>query len=230
MKLSDYTINGKLMRQVPLEGAPGAAPVTPPTESPPAAEAPVDLSFVPAEFLKDGKPDLGAFAEHYRTVTAPKELPETYDFALPADMTFDDLPEEHRPAIDLTNPLFTDLSATLKEMGAPADAGTKLTGLLAKYQAEQVKGLMAAQDAYIKEQKTQLGPAAETRIKEVGRLLETKLPQDQADAIKGALGTSALAVRALEKLLGFRDLSTPNPQPPEEKSDPFASRYPTTSK
>jgi hypothetical protein len=221
MKLNDFY--GKLMREAAGEPS-GGTPAGDAPAAAPAAPAGPDLSFIPETFIKDGKPDLGAFSEHYKTLTAPKEVPDAYEFALPADLKFNDMPD-FSFEVDAANPLYGELGGILKELGAPKDAAPKMVGLLAKYEASVAK---AAQEAMKKEVES-LGPKGQDRITEVARLLDTRLPKEQAEALR-AVSSSALAVQALEKLLGAPAMNSPSPTPQEPAADPYASRYPKTSK
>lgn len=189
------------------EGAPSPdAAVTP---EPPAGP---DLSFVPETFHVDGKPDLGKFAEHYGALTAAeaaraeaaKSIPEAYEFALPTDLKFEgmDLPEgftfEMKPDDPVFQPLLAELGGMLKEMGAPADAAPKAAAMIAKYEAAKYSKDYAAAKAEMAILGT---PAqAEARLSTVQRLLDARLPKDQAEAVRG-LATSAKALMAIETLL-----------------------------
>ncbi len=194
--------------------APGGTPSPAPVE--PALDAP-DLSFIPADFVVDGKPDTSRFASHYQELVAAQRPapPDTYDFAMPADLKFEGVPEDF--AINLTpedpafQPIYADLGAFLKEIGAPAEAGSKLAGFIGRYEAAKyAKGLAALQE----EAKILGTPQqAETRVAAVLRKLETMLPADHVDALRG-ISTSAKAVLALEKLVGPKDMAAAPAMPP----------------
>lgn len=63
-----------------------------------------------------------------------------------------------------------------------------------------------------------LGSAADSRIANIDRVLTSRLPADQADALRAA-ATTANGVKALEALLQPRGMRTPPPTPRDtEKS------------
>jgi len=214
--------NDKLTRQAPDAISP--APVVPAAD--PVPEGP-DLSFVPADFHVDGKPDLSKFTAHYQDLVAADAqrrealagVPEdgNYAFALPDDLSFEglDLPEgfsvELMTESEVMKPLFSEMGALLKELGAPAGAATKAAGLIAKYEA-----VKAAQDfAAWREDMKALGPepTAVARTQAVQRKLESVLPADQVKALFSGERISAKGIQALEKLLAPRNLTTPTPTP-----------------
>jgi hypothetical protein len=222
MKLNDF-LKDKRNWQVPdLPGGAPQAPSPQPGANPaPAPDAGPDLSFIPTDFHTDGKPDLGKFSAHYQEIVAAQaraaenapQIPEAYAFDLPADLKFEgmDLPEGFAFEVDKDNPLFSELGAALKELGAPADAGPKMTALLAKYEAAKA----AADFAAWKQDMAQLGtPAQQTaRAQDVQRKLETLLPKAQVEALFSGDRISADGIRALEKLITGRSLQAPAPQP-----------------
>jgi hypothetical protein len=236
MNLTNYW-NGKLAREMPDAGS-GGEPVPAPTPDP--APGP-DLSFVPADFHVDGKPDLTKFTEHYQSLVAndakAKEraalVPEdaAYDMALPDDLKFDglDLPEGFKVALTLDDPAFqpiaADLKAFLKETGAPKDAGKTVAALIARYEAAKFSKSFSA----MKEDAKILGtPAqAQARVETVSRALQGRLPAEQAAALQSMTG-NARALQALEALLSPQGLASPTPTPPAP-IDPLAARYPKTA-
>lgn len=201
----------KIRWQVPGEPS-GGAPADPPADAAP------DYSWIPADYQVDGKPDFAKFSEHYKDLTRAPEVPEAYDFAPPADLKFDGLPEGFKIEIDAKDPtmapLFDELGAMLKGMNAPADAGQKVSGLLAKYEAAKYAEAVAAQT---KEMES-LGPQATARIEAVQRAMEAALPADQVAALKGVT-MSAKALMAIEKLLSPRSLASPPPSPASVADD-----------
>lgn len=231
MKLSYYD---KLLRQVPGEPA-GAvpadtAPVTPAADAAPVVAQGPDLSFIPSDYHVDGKPDLAKFSASYQELVARDAqraeadaaaaalVPEgDYTFALPADLKFDglDLPEDFKVELltedESMKPLFNDLSGILKELRAPQDAAGKLLGLFAKHQAVQYSQAIAAQTADM----AKLGTPAQVdaRISTVSRVLDARLPADEAAALK-AMTSSAKSLQALERLMGPARSTTPTPTPP----------------
>lgn len=217
MKPSNFWHN--VPRNVPEPSGGTPAPATDPAPAP----AGPDLSFIPTDFHKDGAPDLAAFTAHYQEVIArdaqraerDASVPEAYEFGLPEGFSFagiDGLPENF--TVDLTpddpslKPLYDDLGGVLKEIGAPAEASKKLLGILAKYEAVQY----AQATKEIEADLSKLGsrPQVEARVGVLERALETRLPADEAAALKAALRNSG-AIKAMERLLGP---ARSNPAPP----------------
>lgn len=206
---------------------PAGAPA--PTPDPTPAPAPVsgpDLSFIPTDFHKDGAPDLAAFTAHYQEVIArdaqraerDASIPEAYEFGLPDGFSFEgiaglpaDFKVELTPDDPLLKPLYDDLGGVLKEIGAPADASKKLLGILAKYEAVQYAEATKAIEADL----AKLGarPQVEARVAVIERALETRLPADEAAALKAALRNSG-AIKAVERLLTPARGSAPPPSTP----------------
>lgn len=203
MKLNNF-FNERLARQVADPGAGGGAAVVTP-------EAP-DLSFIPADYHTDGKPDLAKFTAHYQDVVARDaqaaerlaSVPEAYEFATSADLKFDglDLPEGFSVALAKDDPaiapLYEQLGGFLKEIGAPASAAAKVSDLIARYEATKYSTVYAAQKAEM----ASLGTPAqqEARLAAIDRALQARLPAAQADAIRNTISTAA-GVQALEALL-----------------------------
>jgi len=200
------------------------------SEEAPAApiDAGPDFSFISEDFRPGGKLDTEAFKAHYEALSAKPEVPETYDFTLPKDLKFDGDLEGIEFSVDMVGnkPLFDELAATLKEMGAPADAAPKFSTLLAKYEASK----MAAEVAAVSKEFASLGSDAvvTARIETVKRALETTLPANEAAAIM-AVTKSKDAMIAIEKLLGSRGLSSPVTIPVAPPQDPLAARYPNSA-
>ncbi len=208
------------------EGQIATPPPPTPTPEPVPAPAPapsVDLSFIPADFHKDGAPDLAAFTAHYQEVItrdaqrAEREaaIPETYEFGLPEGFTYagiEGLPADF--AVNLTpddptlKPLYDEVGALLKEIGAPGDAGKKLMGVLAKYEAVQyAQGIKAMETDLAKlGTRTQI----EARVSNLQRSIETRLPAEEAQALKDLLRTSG-AIKAVERLLTPARATAPTP-------------------
>lgn len=207
--------------------APGGNP-PPATEPAPAPAAPVapDLSFIPSDYVKDGAPDLAGFSTHYQELVArdaqraerEATIPEAYEFGLPEGFSYEGiegLPEgfqvELTPDDPLLKPLYENLNGVLKEIGAPADAGKKLMGILARYEAVQYAESAKA----IKADLAKLGTETQVqaRVAQVSRALETRLPAGEAQAIKSLLRTSD-AIRAVERLLTPAHGTSPAPAAP----------------
>lgn len=218
----------KLMRQAPGEPAGAADPVAPAAPAEPVPGP--DLSFIPTDFHTDGKPDTSKFAASYQELVARDAqraeadaaaaalVPEgDYTFALPEDLKFDglDLPEGFSVELltedESMKPLFADLGGILKELRAPQDAAGKLMGLFARHQATQYAQALAAQSADLAKLGTQAQVSA--RISTIERVLDARLPADEAAALKG-MTNSAKSLQALERLLGPSRSTNPTPTPP----------------
>lgn len=209
------------MREAPGEGQPGGEAAPPADAAPPAP----DLSFIPADFVKDGQPDLAGFSRHYQDMVAADaqrreaaaSIPEAYDYKLPEGFTFDgmDLPEGFSVELaaddPLYQPLFGELSGFLKEIGAPANAGPQVAGLLARYEAVREGQQFAA----FREDMKALGTPeqAAARVASVKRTIESRLPAEQAAAIFSGSRISAAGIKALETLAGPRGFTAPAPTP-----------------
>jgi hypothetical protein len=186
---------------------------TPPPAPEPAPAPAVDLSFIPTDFHKDGAPDLAAFQTHYQEVIArdaqraerDATIPEAYEFGLPDGFTYagiEGLPEDF--SVNLTpddptmKPLYDEVGTLLKEIGAPGDAGKKLMGVFAKYEAVQYAQSVTEMKADLAKLGTQA--QVEARVGTLARAIETRLPADEATALKSLLRTSG-AIKAVERLL-----------------------------
>ena len=228
-------MNVKSWNKKPLWQASGEG--SPAPEQNPAPEPGPDLSFLPADYVKDGKPDLEGFKAHYAQVVEKagkvKEAPEAYEFALPADMKFDgmDLPEGFKVDLDPANeafaPLFTEFGDFLKGIGAPKEAASQALGLVAKYEAMKE----AANYAAFKADVAALGGEAKftERFNNIKRAAESGLPADQVEGLLSGGRISEKGFKAIETLLSAPSLSAPAPQPPEKNSDPLAARYPKSA-
>lgn len=216
---------------MPGEGSPAGNQAPEPAPVP-ALDAGPDLSFIPADFHADGKPDLSKFSAHYQDLVAADAqrreamagVPEDgkYDFALPKDFSFDGiegLPEGF--AVELATddpnlqPLYAGLGETLKEFGVPAAAAPKFAGLIAKFEATQYAVAMKAARAEM----AKLGTEAQqnSRFAAVERGLSSVMPAEEAKAVLGIVRT-AEALRGLERLLSPRSM-TPNPTPPKPSQE-----------
>ena len=198
---------------MPNETQTGQTPAVPSPEAP-------DLSFVPTDFHVEGKPDLTKFRDHYQDLVAADaqrrealaDVPEDgiYVFALPDDLKFDglDLPEGFAVTLDTESeamkPLYAEMGAILKELGAPRAAAGKVGALIARYEAARFSEAYAAQKAEM----AKLGPTADARVGSVQRKLQATLPAEQAEALAGAT-RSAAALQALEKLLAPKSMPAP---------------------
>lgn len=215
---------------------PAATPAPTPTDPPaPVTPAPgPDLSFIPQDFHKDGAPDLAGFSTHYQELVAQAaqraerdaNIPQSFTFGLPENMTYDgieglpaDFKVELTPDDPLVKPLYDGLGETLAKWakdGIPASAGQDLMGLLARYQAvEYAESVKAIQSDMGK-----LGTPAQqqARIATVERAIDTRLPADEATALKSLLRSSG-AIKAVERLLTPARGTTPPPTPPGANLD-----------
>lgn len=217
----------KLNRQAP--DVPGGSP-DPVTPAAPEPTPGPDLSFIPADFHVDGKPDVGKFTANYQELVArdaqraeaeaaaKAAIPEgDYAFTLPDGFKFEglDLPEGF--TVDLLTedetmkPLFADLSGFLKANNMPAAAAPQLMGMLAKYQATQFAQTVAAQKAELAKLGTPM--QVEARVSTLGRVLDGRLPAEEATAVKAMLSQSPALIKAVERMIGPSN-ATPNPAPP----------------
>lgn len=204
------------------QGTPSPAATPAPQPEPPVADAGPDLSFIPADYHTDGKPDLAKFGAHYNEVIseaarrqeALADVPEdgVYDFNADVDYGELDLPEGFDVDLggEAFQPLYAELGGILKEFGVPKSQAGKLGGLIKKYEAMKYSQAYSAHKAEM----AQLGTPAQqqARMGAVTHKLESVLPAEQAAAIKAAV-QSAAGIRALETLLAPRNLATPSPQP-----------------
>ena len=217
MKLNNF-FNDKLTRAPDGSPAPGA-PEPAATPEP----APADYSFIPGDYLKDGKPDIEGFTAHYQDIVARDaqsaerlaQVPEAYDFKTTEDLKFDglDLPEGFSVSLSddpAFQPLFEEMGALLKELGAPAETSGKAANLIAKYEATKYSQIHAAQKAEL----SSLGTPAQqqARFAAIERSLQSKLTATQVDAIKASI-TTAEGVKGLEALLRPTGHQSPAPQP-----------------
>lgn len=220
MKRSNF-LTDKRTYQVANEGNPGGDPA--PVVAPVVPEGP-DLSFIPESYHVEGKPDLDAFKAGYDELAAFKAqrdealagIPESadgYDLTIPDTIDFGDLelPEGFKfklsddPAVA---PLLGEMRAMLHKHSLPKEAAGELLGLMAKYQAIDAAKGMAAWKAG----RADLGANAQSRIDNVSRMLDSKLPAPMAAALKGMADNSG-AFKALEKLLSPVGLQAPASQP-----------------
>lgn len=202
-----------------------ATPAVAPAQEQAAAP---DFSFIPEAFREGGNLNVDAFKAHYEGLAPKAEVPDAYDFTVPADLKIEGIPEGMSFAVDpaANEPLFAELNATLKELGAPKEAGSKIGALLAKYEAGKFSAQVAEQKAEFATLGTEA--VATARLETVQRVLETALPADEAAALMG-ITKSAKALIGLEKLIGPRGLSSPTPIPAAATQDPLAARYPKSA-
>lgn len=212
MKLNNF-LRDKRTMQAGGEAPAGAAVATEAPDAPAQEQAAApDFSFIPEDFREGGNLNLEKFKAHYEGLAPKAEVPDAYDFTVPADLKIEGIPEGMSFAVDpaANEPLFAELNATLKELGAPKEAGSKIGALLAKYEA----GKFAAQVAEQRAEFATLGTeaVATARLETVQRVLETSLPAEEAAALMG-ITKSAKALIGLEKLIGGKGLTSPTPLP-----------------
>lgn len=205
----------------PSGGAPEPAvaePAAAADPAPAAESAAPDTSFLPEGVLKDGAVDFTALKTHMDGLAPKGVAPEAYDFTLPADFKVEGLPEGTTLELDLANPkyapLLAEVSDALKGIAAPPEVAQKLAGALAKYEASIFTEKMAA----IAKETKSLGPNATERISTLNRLIESKLPEAQATALKG-MTQNAAAVQALETLFSGASFTPPSPTPKTAQDD-----------
>lgn len=197
-------------------GSPAAAEGAEPEAQTPSTP---DYGWMPEEYRSGDAPDFDGFKNHYQELLAEQTrraeetvIPDTYDFALPDGFDLGvDLPEGDLPSFipDADNPLLGEFGAFLKENGISQEVATGLTGMLARYNAQQYAEKVAPA---MRDFET-LGATEAARMARVGsvqRALETKLPKDQAQALMDAC-FSAAGVKALENILKPRGGTTPAP-------------------
>ncbi|HCI98537.1 MAG TPA: hypothetical protein DHV74_02645 [Sulfitobacter sp.] len=156
-----------------------------------------------------------------------------YEFSVPDDLDFGDLelPEGfsfHVKADDpAMAPVFEEFGGLLHKYNLPKQAASEFMGALAKYQAAEFAPMYAESKAQMK----QLGSRADSRISDVDRALTSRLPADQAAALKAA-ATTANGVKALEALLQPRGMKTSStiPTSPKTVDDELAEYYSTPTK
>jgi hypothetical protein len=221
-------------------GAPdgGAAPESPTPEPGSAPDAAPDYSFLPEQYRSGEAPDIEGFRAHYDEMAAriavmeesAGEVPEDaagYELAVPDDLDFGDLalPEDFSVEIKSDDPvmapLLGELGGFMHKHGLPKDAASEVMGLLAKYEASKFS------ESYqlANQQMEALGATAESRISNVERALQSRLPPNLVDGLKAATRT-ADGVKALEKLLSVRGPTAPTPQPPTTADDDgLSARY-----
>ncbi len=216
------------------------APETPETTAPEG----VDLgAFVPDDFMgEDGAYDTAGFRARYdemvsaaaQAAEARGALPEDaggYEFALPDDFQ---LPEgfdadalkhtddhgneiafDAASMIDANDPDIPVAQGIMHQIAqgeiSPMDGFKKVAGLMV---GRELRGVMEAQKAAGEEMKA-LGPDGKTRISNVVRSLNTRLPEAQAKALADSI-TSADALRGFETLV--KKAGATVPQAPGGKS------------
>ncbi len=219
-------------------GAPdGDAPDGAPAGDAPETAAP-DYSFLPEQYRSGETPDIEGFRTHYDEMAAriavmeetAGEIPEDasgYELAIPDDLDFGDLDLPENFSVELKTddpamaPLFGELGGFMHKHGLPKSAAGDVMGLLAKYEASKYSESYAAANTEM----ASLGATADSRIANVERALQTRLPENLVAGLKGAVQT-ADGVKALEKLLSVRGPTAPTPQPiPTADDDGLSARY-----
>lgn len=166
-----------------------------------ATSAPVRPEGLPDEFWDDATGvktgDVWSALRDLKAAQAEREadLPaegESYDLALPADLT---LPDGIVVEIDKEDPLWADFQKIGREAGVPKAKFQEFVGAFAKYQiaVEQAKI-----DGYVAEM-TKLGSNAPARRDAAASYLKANLPSAQFEALAGAL-ISADGIAAIETI------------------------------
>ena len=204
----------------PSGDEPPVEPVEPPTE--PAAP---DYSFLPDQYRSDDGPDLDGFKAHYDELVSAQaiqsealaDVPEDangYEFAIPDDIDFGELELPEDFAVDLKAddpafaPLFQELGGVMHKHNMPKGATGEIMSVLAKYEAARFSQAYGTSKAEMES----LGTAAASRIANIERALQTRLPEGELAALKAAT-TTAAGVKALERLIKPRGPSTTPTQP-----------------
>lgn len=214
----------------PVADAAGDPPVgdLPVIETPPAE---ADYSFLPDEFRTDGANDIDGFRARFDELTsqqaqreeAQADVPEDgsgYEFAVPEGLDFGelDLPEgfsfELKTDDPAMAPVFEEFGGLLHKYNLPKAAAAEFMGAMAKYKAAEFAPLYAQSKAEMKS----LGSTADSRVANIDRVLGSRLPADQAAAIRAA-ATTANGVKALEALLSPRGMKPPTPTPSAQNFD-----------
>jgi hypothetical protein len=231
MKLNNF-LTDKRLRNAPDGGTglppdPNAAPpAATPAPAVPASSVPgPDLSFIPADYLVDGKPDTTKFSEHYTELVADaarradrlKEVPTdgVYDYTLPQDFSFGDLELPEGFTVQVSDdpaiaPLLGELGTILKELDAPKEAGQKIAGLIARYEATKFADMLKAQAEDLKV----LGTPAQVQARKdaLKRVIDSRVPADLAQAIH-LDHASAAQIKVLEALAMPRTAQVPPARP-----------------
>lgn len=224
MKLNDFWKH--CARNEPDDPGGSPDPATPPAADPEGGgeQAPApDYSWAPEAYLKDGALDSEAFRARYDELEAEAAAraeaaegipgsPDEYEILAPeVDFGELDLPEGFAFELDQgedIQPIYGEMKEFLHKHSLPKEATSELMGLLAKYEATKLsRGFSSA-----KADMATLGANAESRISNVSRKLDAVLPKEMADALRAATGTS-IGVKAMERLLQPRSVSSPSAQP-----------------
>lgn len=204
----------------------------PPASDPPGLPAGFDIEKAPKDFAnEDGtynfedmfaKYDEFAAAEGIAAETRARvpEKPEGYNehFAVPDDIDFGELelPEGFKVNLDLENPVYKDAFAKAGEVlhkhGLPPEAAQDFVSIFAQIKASEYSSQYTALNADL-----QTMGNVDQRVSNVERLIDSRLPEKEAAAVK-LLTTSADGIRGIEKLLATRPMGGGNPPPP--KKDP----------
>lgn len=206
--------------------APEPEPVADDAAPEPAAEpAAPDYSFLPEQFRGENGPDLEGFKAHYDELASAQairdealaDVPENgagYEFGIPENLEFGDLELPENFTVDLNTadpviaPLFGELGEIMHKHGLPKAAANDLMGVMAKYEATKFSQHYAAAKAEM----DALGTSGPSRIANIERALQSRLPEAEFSALKAAT-TTAAGVKALERLIKPRGITTPPAQP-----------------
>lgn len=184
-----------------------------------------DYSFIPEQYRGDEGPDIDGFKAHYDELVSAQamrdeamaDIPEDadgYEFAVPEDLDFGDIELPEGFSVDLKAddpalaPLFKELGGIMHKHNMPKGATGEVMSVLAKYEAAKYSQHYAAAKAEMEA----LGTGAQSRIASIDRVLESRLPAEEANALRAATATAA-GVKALERLIKPRGLTTTPPNP-----------------
>ncbi len=241
MNLMNQLTRINLFRSPADGGNPGGTPPAsdPPASDPPASDPPsnelpagFDIEKAPKDFTnEDGTYNFeGMFAKYDEYASADAiaaesrakvpEKPEGYNehFLIPDDIDFGELelPDGFKVELDLESPVYKDVFAKagtlLHKHGLPPEAAQDFVNIFAQMKASEYSSQFTALNADL----NTMGNV-DARIANVERIIDSRLPEKEAAALKLAT-TSADGIRALEKLLATRRMGAGDPTPP--KKDP----------
>lgn len=152
-------------------------------------EAVTDFSFLPPELVNEGAIDPGKLKAHMDGLA-----PRAADLPASADAYQVDEIEGIDPAKLKESPLFQHMATAAHSVGM---GQAQFSGFIKDYAAKEIARSTEAHKAEL----AALGENAEARISSVANWLASKVGQEEADALQGAISTAA-GVRALEKLMG----------------------------
>ncbi len=181
----------------PTPAPAGGTPAPSPSEGGGGDDRP---EWVPEALWKDGKFDEEGFTALSSRPEPQADVPgEPTGYVIPA---IDGLDVE----VAAASPLF---QALMKGAHANKVGQAAFDAIVGDYVASET----AKADAFEQEQRTALGPQADTRLKALGTWLDSSLDAEEAAAVRGTM-TTAKGVEALEKLMNARVTTAPRDDPP----------------